>query len=238
MKNEIGIVLINGAGLNSSIWDDLTGKINFPVTAIEFPNRKTNGKENLKLSLDDYVNVTIDQIKKSNTGNFIIVAHSIGACVGLKVAAHFKGVLKGFVAIGSVIPESGNSFVSTLPFPQKLLMPVILSLTGTKPPVKAIENELCNDLTAGQTQKIVNEFTAEAKALYTTKIFFELPEIKRLYILLADDKSMPVSFQDKMATNLMADKVVRLNSGHLPMISSTEQLSSILSDFAIEIETG
>ncbi|MBA3901893.1 MAG: alpha/beta hydrolase, partial [Bacteroidetes bacterium] len=107
---------------------------------------------------------------------------------------------------------------------------------GTKPPQKSIENELCNDLTSEQTQKIVNEFTPEAKALYTTKFNYNLPDIKLLYIKLTNDKSMPVVFQEKMAANLKANKTVSLESGHLPMMSKVKQLATILSDFVKEVE--
>ena len=134
MNNTIGIVFINGAGLSSSIWDDLKQKIDNPILSIDFPNRKPNDISNAKLTFDNYVNIATSEIKKWQNDNFIIVAHSIGACVGLKVAEHFKSELKGFVAMSSVIPKSGQSFVSSLPFPQKLLLPILLTLFGTKPP--------------------------------------------------------------------------------------------------------
>ncbi|MCC5931364.1 MAG: alpha/beta hydrolase [Cyclobacteriaceae bacterium] len=231
MDNNIGIVLIHGAGLNSSIWVDLIGKINFPCLSIDFPNKKTDERSTDKVTFDDYVNAATDQIKHWNKSHFIIVAHSIGACVGLKVASNFKNELKGFVAIGSVIPKSGNSFISSLPFPQKLIMPIILRLLGTKPTKKAIENELCNDLTTEQTFRIVNEYTPESKALYLTKINFSLPDTHRLYIKLKNDNAMPGNLQDKMAVNLNANKIIAIDSGHLPMISQAEQLAEILSDF-------
>jgi alpha-beta hydrolase superfamily lysophospholipase len=119
------------------------------------------------MTFNDYVNSTAEPIKSWNNDSFIIVAHSIGACVGLKVAEQFKNELKGFVAISSVIPISGNSFVSSLPFPQKFILPIILNLIGTRPPRKSIENELCNDLNHQQKQKIITEFTPESKALFT-----------------------------------------------------------------------
>ncbi|MGZ5244517.1 MAG: alpha/beta fold hydrolase [Bacteroidia bacterium] len=238
MKNNIGIALIHGAGLNSSVWDELKKEIDFPTLAIDFPNRKTDGKANGKLTFDDYVNTTIEQIKNWDANNFILVAHSIGACVGLKVAEHFKKELKGFVVLSSVIPTNGNSFASTLPFPQKLILPIILSLLGTKPPKKTIESDLCNDLSAEQTQKIVNEFTPESKALYTTKINFSLPNCPRLYIKLTNDKAMPITLQERMAKNLNANKIVTIDSGHLPMISKTKQLTYILTDFTNNIVQG
>lgn len=233
MDNKLGIVFIHGAGLNSSIWNETIQEINIPSLAIDFSKIKTDGKAVDILTFDNYVDGTIQQIKEWKKDHFIIVAHSIGACVGLKIAGHFKNELKGFVAVGAVISKNGNSFISTLPFPQRLLMPVILRVFGTKPPRKSIESELCNDLTAEQTLKIVNEFTPESKALYTTKIYFDLPDTKRLYIKLKNDKSMPVSFQDQMAENLKSDKVIILDSGHLPMMSKPKQLASILSEFLI-----
>ncbi|WP_158855881.1 alpha/beta fold hydrolase [Lunatibacter salilacus] len=135
----------------------------------------------------------------------------------------------------SVIPTNGNSFVSSLPFPQKLIMPIILRFFGTKPPQKSIERELCNDLTSEQASKIVKDFTPESKVLYKTKITFNLPDTKRLYIKLENDKAMRGDFQDKMAKNLKAEKIITIDSGHLPMISKAKELAAILSDFVGEI---
>ena len=234
--NNIGIVLIHGAGLNSSIWDGLKKEIDQPLLAIDFPNRKMNNNANQTLTFDDYVHSAIQQITNWGCGYFIIVAHSIGACVALKVAEQFKNELKGFVAIGSIIPTNGNSFISTLPFPQKMIMPIILKLFGTKPPAKSIESELCNDLTAEQAHKIVDEFTPEAKALYTTKINFNLPDTRRLYIKLTKDKSIPPLLQDKMIEHLQTSNVVTLDCGHLPMVSKPNQVATILMDFMKEVK--
>lgn len=236
MDNKIGIILIHGAGLNSSIWSDLTKKIDNPILGIEFPNRKSNNNLNSKLTFDNYVDTAVTQIRRWQKDNFIIVTHSIGACVGLKVAEHFNNKLKGFVAIGSVVPKSGQSFISSLPFPQKLLLPFLLSLFGTKPPEKSIIAELCNDLPPETTSKIVNEFTPEAKALYTTKIIFDLPDIKRLYIKLTNNKSMSINLQDEMAKNLKATKIEIINSGHLPMLSKPDELTNILTSFIDSVQ--
>ncbi len=235
INNNIGIIFIHGAGLNSSIWNDLKRKIPNPILLIDFPNRKTEGNLNAQLTFDDYVSSAVNEIKSWGHIHFIIVAHSIGACVGLKVAEQFKNELKGFVAISSVVPKSGQSFVSSLPFPQKIVLPVLLSLLGTKPPDKSIETELCNDLTPEMTLKIVSEFTPESKVLYTTKIIFKLPDTERIYIKLTNDKSMPNDLQDKMARNLDATKVEIIDSGHLPMLSKSNELSGIIKDFLNKI---
>lgn len=230
MDNEIGMVFINGAGLSSFIWNDLKGNFQAPVLTIDFFNKE-------KLTFDDYVNQAATDIKNWGKDNFIIVAHSIGALIGLKTAEQFKKELKGFVAIGSVIPQSGQSFTSSMPFPQKLLLPILLSLFGTKPPKQSIAAELCNDLPPDTTLKIVNSFTPEAKALYTTKISFDLPDTNRLYIKLTNDKTITPELQDKMIGNLKATEIKTIDSGHLPMLSKTDALTSILEDFVTSIKS-
>lgn len=235
MNNKIGMVFIHGAGLNGSIWDELLKEISIPFLVIDFPNKRA-GKEIDILTFDDYVSAATNQIRNWEKDHFIIVAHSIVACIGLKIANHFKAELKGFVAVGSVIPKNGNSFISSLPFPQQFIMPIIIRLFGTKPPQKSIESELCNDLTAEQTIKIVNEFTPESKALYITKINFNLPDSNRLYVKLKNNKSMSITLQDKMAINLNANKIITIDSGHLPMLSKAKPLAVILSDFVNEID--
>lgn len=232
-NSNLGIVFIHGAGLNGYVWKDLTIKLNVPSLSIDFPNRLSGDKVNINLSFDDYINSVKGQIEQWKHQRLIIVAHSIGACVGLELLKHFKNEVKGFVAVGSVIPVSGNSFISSLPFPQNWMLPIILKLMGTRPPRKMIENELCNDLTPDQTRKVVNEFTPESKALYSTRINYIMPEIYRLYIKLTNDNSVKPEIQQEMAYNLQA-KIVSVDSGHLPMISRPNELAAILSQFITE----
>src|SRR5690554_3930108 len=173
MENRsIGMVLIYGAGLNSSVWNSLKKEIRVSTLPIEFPNRWAGEDAYKHLSFDDYMMSAVSQIEKWQHTRFIIVAHSIGACVGLELLNHFRNEVVGFVAIGSVIPLNGGSFASALPFPQKWIMPVLLKVLGTKPPRNIIEKELCNDLSPSQTVETVNNFTPEARSLYTSGIHY------------------------------------------------------------------
>lgn len=230
MIDTTGIVLINGAGLNISIWEPFIKLIDKPVLAVKFPARDPERKMNNHINFEDYVNSTIQQIEKWDHDNFFIVAHSIGACVGLQILNHFNDQIKGFIAISSVIPESGKSFISALPFPQNWVMYLMLRLFGTKPPAIIIQNDLCNDLNSELTKKILQDFIPESRALYTTKIHYILPHIKRIYIKLTNDKSMPISFQDKMAKKLHAEEIFILESGHLPMLSTPHKLAEIITE--------
>ena len=228
MDNAMGIVFISGAGLHGAIWDGLKNDLKIPVLTVDFADRT-------KLTFDGYVNRAVTAIADWENHHFILVAHSIGALVGLKVAERFEERLKGFVAIGSVIPKNGQSFASSMPFPQRLILPILLWLFGTKPPKKSIESELCHDLPLDTTANIVNNFTPESKALYTTKIHFDLPGTRRLYIKLTDDKTITTDLQDQMIKNLNATEVKTIHSGHLPMLSKPVELANILNGFMTDI---
>jgi Alpha/beta hydrolase family len=227
------IILIHGAGQGSYIWRELCELLTLPFLAIDFPNRNPSIISNSKLSFDDYVKSAVSQIESVEFENLIIVTSSIGGVVGLKVAKYFGDKVAGFVAISSAISQKGGSFISCLPFPQKIILPLIMKLIGTKPPKNAIEESMCNDLTQIQKDMVTSNFTPESILLYTQKCKSNVPKCKKLYIKLILDKEFEPLLQDQMAKNLGTENILEINSGHLPMISKPPDLAKILNSFAV-----
>ncbi len=232
MKTKsIGTVLIHGAGLNGTIWNEVVSGMDGPVLTVNLPNRNGGDTINSLLTFEDYLTSIKSQIAQWGIDEFVIVAHSIGGCLALKIAEEYKSKVKGFVAIGSIIPKVGKSFVASFPFPQNWLMPVIFRFLGTKPPAKMLAQELCNDLNTDKAEHVVNSFTPESRDLYCHPIYYSLPTCERLYILLKNDKAIPYPMQQLMTKNLDSCKLVSLESGHLPMLSVPARLSEVLVNF-------
>lgn len=229
------MVLIHGAGLGNFIWNDLRPKLNYPSLAVNFPNRGRAKKTNQFLVFDDYCDRVINQVKKWNMNRLIIVGHSIGGCVAMRVADHFKSHVIGFVGISAAIPQNGDSFISCLSLPQRIFMPLLLRLAGTQPPNRVIEDSLCNDLDSEETKIILEKYTTESRWLFTDPCKVEIPATTKLYIKLTNDESNAISMQERMAKNLNAHHVQELYSGHLPMISQPKQLAGILNSFCGEV---
>jgi pimeloyl-ACP methyl ester carboxylesterase len=238
MNKNLGVVFLHGAGLGSYIWEDVIREINYPALAVDYPNREKGDKANASLAFGDYVQNVIDRVTALDKMKIVIVAHSIGGCIGLKFAYHLRDRLTGFVAIGAAIPKDGNSFVSCLPFPQRMIVPVILKLFGTRPPESVIRQELCNDISPEQAEKIIHKFTPESESLYLEKVDTGIPVTRTLYVKLSNDKGFPLRLQDKMAQNLQAQSIEVLESGHLPMISAPGKLAGIINKFVNEIAAG
>ncbi len=231
MNDDTGIVLIHGAGLGRYVWSEIIQYFNNPVLPIEFPNREIGDKANDKLLFEDYLNATIKQINGWGVDQFIVVAHSIGGCIGIKLNDHFEERIVGFIAISAIIPKRGKSFTNCFPVPQKLILPLVLKLLGTKPPEKVIEEELCNDLERPQSKEIVRRFSPESAKLYTTKINYNAFPKKSLFIKLLNDKSITPDMQNEMIKNLKCHEVIELSSGHLPMISKPKDLAEIINTY-------
>lgn len=231
-QDEVGFVFIHGAGLKGGVWSKVAEGFKHPCLLLEFPLRGNDDDAQTDLSLDDYVTHMKRQVDEWEIHRFVLVAHSLGGVLAQKLASLLPDRLAGFVAVGAAIPNNGGSFVSTLPFPQKLIMSLILRTSGTKPPESAIRKGLCNDLSPEQTEEIVSGFTPESVRVYTDRINAPVPDVPKLYVKLSNDKEFGSSLQNKMISNLSPQSVQSLETGHLPMISNPEGLRSILENFA------
>ena len=234
MSSTPGIVFLHGAGLGSWIFDEVIPHIPHPVLALNFPNRKNETDANKSLSLEGYVYPIVQDINDWDEYKLVIVAHSIGGIVGLKVAEALQEKVIGFIAVSAPIPKNGGSFLSCFPFFKRIIISALMKIAGSKPPATAIKEGLCNDLTEAQTQKIINQFTPESTLLYTQKSFAKVPEAAKLYIKTNNDKEIPVELQERFAKNLNAN-TISINTGHLPMLSQPKQFASIINKFISDL---
>ncbi len=231
-QKKTGFVFIHGAGLESSVWGKVIEGLDHPYLQIDFPYRKGPFESRKELTLGDYVTHLKRQVDAWETPKIVIVAHSLGGVLALRLASELSDRLIGFVAVGAAIPKNGGSFLSVLPFPKRILMSTILRKMGTKPPESAIRAGLCNDLTPEQTADIVKGFVPESVRVYTDPIDVPVPAIPKLYVKLTKDKEFSLSLQNKMISNLSPQSVQSLDTGHLPMLSDPNGLKLILQNYS------
>jgi pimeloyl-ACP methyl ester carboxylesterase len=228
-----GVVLIHGAGLGAFIWQDM--KLDWQVLRINFQNRG-NGPANIGLHYQDYVDEVVQQIENWTVDQIIIVGHSIGGCIALNVAARYPGRVIGFIGLCAAIPARGESFVSCLSPIKRWLTSLTLPIFGTMPPKFALKNGLCRGLDDEQCEKIISRFTYESKELYLEDCNAKIPKIPRLYIATTDDKEFSYATQKRMIKNLKAKEVVKIETGHLPMMQDPFKLSQIINAFCKQLQ--
>lgn len=229
-KTGIGMVFIGGAGLQPSVWDRVRADIGAPSIAVAFPNRG-NGPANADLTLDDYVAEAKRQVDAAPFRKCVLVCHSIGGVVGLRLAGTLGAGLKGFVAVSASIPASGQSYLSSLPFPQGAVAGLVMRMMGTRPPDGVIKSALCSGLGAEDVKDVVDRFTPEAKGLYFSKVEHGGISAPAMYVKTSRDRAFAPAVQERMARNLGAGRVETIESGHLPMLSAPAELAGMLDQF-------
>lgn len=234
-SSSIGIVFIHGAGLGSWIWKDVIPEVSLPAKAIDFPKRSTSFESRKSLTLDDYTTDTINQLRDWQVEKIVLVAHSLGGIIAMKIAQALGEKLAGFISVGAAIPHYEGTFFSSLSFPQNIIMPLIIRLSGTKPTRSAIVQGLCNDLSPHQTERVVKKFIPESPHIYTDKLHAKAPRTKTLYIKLTKDKEFGKRLQNRMISHLNHPEVVTLSTGHMPMLSQPKELAAIINSFIEKI---
>lgn len=239
-KEKVGLVFIHGAGLGSRIWEQVAEGLESPYLSVDFPQRDVAEAHRQELSLQDYTAYIKRQIEAWDVEKFVIAAHSLGGILALPIADEMPDRLVGFVAIGAAIPKRSRSFVSVLPFAQRIVLSVILRTAGTKPPESAIRKGLCNDLAPEQAAEVVRSFMPESIRVYTDRVEAAVPNVPKLYVKLANDREFSPSRQDKMIANLAPHRVEVLNTGHLPMLSKPDELRQVINAFLsnLDIDSG
>ena len=238
LSDRIGIVFVPGAGLGCWIWREMAPRLDVPSLAADFPGRgATNGSTDA-LTLDDYVHHVHGQMDDFRAERVVIVAHSLGGVIGLKLADRVSDRLVGFVGIGAAIPRPGGSFVSCLPLAKRVAIQVVMRAAGTKPPEAAIRSGLASDLDSDSADEVVRRFVAESRAVYLERVGVPAPAVPSFYVRLTRDRELGPSLQLKMARNLGEADVRDLTSGHLPMLSQPDQLAQIVNEFTSALGPG
>lgn len=231
LQQEIGFVFIHGAGLNSGIWSKTVESLGYPYLLVDYPNRSGRHVAGGKLTLADYTAYMHEQIEQWGTRRFILVAHSLGGVLALRLAEEFKERIAGFVAIGAIIPSKGSSFLSTLPLPNRILMYALLRIIGTKPPQSAIRAGLCHDLSEEHAAGLIDGYIPESLRVYVDRSDALVPSVKKLYVKLSNDKELSPAMQNKMIANLDPHDVQSMDTGHLPMLGNPARLRELLQSF-------
>lgn len=236
-NEQIGLVFIQGAGLENRIWKPVVSEIKSPYLLVNFPEREGENGLLQSLTLQEYTAYIKRQIEDWRVRKFVIVAHSLGGVIALKIANELSERLVGFIAIGATIPKNGGSFLSSFPFAKRLLMNVLLRVFGTRPPESAIRKGLCNDLSPVHATEVVRGFVPESIHIYTDRTKAIVPtNVPKLYIKLEKDKEMSLFQQDKMISNLAPHKIEILETGHLPMLTKPNELRNSLNSFLAQFE--
>jgi pimeloyl-ACP methyl ester carboxylesterase len=228
------LLLMHGAGLGGWIWDSVIPELTGPGEAVDLPGRG-DGIEPGDVTLQTCIDLVAHRTR-SLAGRSILVGHSFTAGIALGAAAAEPERVAAVVLVGGLVPESGKSFMSLLPLPQRLLLGVLLrrARNGISLPASLVRKEYCNDLDDATTRLVLARVVPEAPRLYLDRVDWSgLPgRMPRFYVKLLNDASVNVKQQDRMIDRIQATGTVPLATGHLPMLAQPTEMAATLNHLA------
>lgn len=216
------ILFLSGSGLPAWVWDEVDQHLPEHIQAFVAPRPSSPA------TLRDYATAAIATVAG---GPFTIVAHSVGAVVGLAVQDRVPDRVRGLLAISGVVPGTGESFVSTMPFPRNVLLPMAIRLFGTRPPDKAIDRSMGKNIPGEVARRLVQDFDPDSRSLFLERLDYQTTARRRGYITTTADEEIAPQLQERFASTLGPDWSGEINSGHLPMVESPEELTTKIVEF-------
>lgn len=232
------IILIHGAGLGAWAWERVLPALEFPALAVDLPRRGDTTQVLATMGLEDYAQSVVEQIDGPADEKLVLVGHSVGGEIALRVASRMPGRVAGLVFVSAVIPPPGKSMLSLQPWFQRQFMKLIFRFGPALPPEKIIRASGCADLDEATCRLLISKYSPESPRLFLDPVAWtpaDLPPC--LYVKTSLDRTVLPAIQDLMIARAKPVRVETLASGHLPMLSKPKELSAILNAFAASLST-
>lgn len=219
------LLFLSGAGLPAWIWDEVRSGIAAPSTVAPRPVTGSG-------TVTDYARAALEAAPE---GPFGVVAHSAGGVVATELARLSAGRVAAVLGVAAVIPASGASFASSLPFPNKIVLPLLLRVAGTRPPESVIRKGLAAGLDEETVQRLIADLEPEPLTYFTTRTTgheaMRAVPLKK-YVVTTADAELSVSMQRGYAAQLGASGITEIASAHLPMITNSADVIAAAQDLA------
>ena len=215
------LLLISGAGLPAWIWDPVRERLEEPSTVAPRPR---DG------SVTDYARAALEAVPEHDV---TLVAHSAGGVVASEIARLAPARVAGILAIAAVIPAPRGSFVSSSPFPNRLILPLVLRVAGTRPPAKAIRSGLGTGLDDATVERLIADFEPEPRGYFTgrTDSGALCTRQHRGYVVTTEDRELPPAAQRRYAERLSPSFRAEVPGGHLAMLSHPDAVAAAIEEF-------
>jgi len=164
------------------------------------------------------------------TDRFVIVAHSAGGMVAAEILGLQPDRVAGLLGVSCVVPKPGASFIASMPFPNRVILGLVMRVLGTRPPEKALRAQAAG-LREAVADEIVSAFAPESQRYYRDPAPKTLAPAHRGYVCTTRDDELPEPVQRSFARRLGVERPEELATGHLPMLEDPDSLVPIIGAF-------
>jgi pimeloyl-ACP methyl ester carboxylesterase len=220
-ESPVGVLFLSGAGLPPWMWDNVRARVTDHPTYV---GPRPPGAD---ASLGDHATAALDAAESERV---VIVAHSAGGMVAAEIAGQRPDRVAGLLGVSCVVPSPGASFVGSMPFPNRVILGLVMRMLGTRPPEKALRAQAAG-LPEPVVDRIVSDFVPESQRYYRDPAPDVGAPALRRYVCTTRDEELPEALQRSFARRLGVDPPDELTTGHLPMLEDPAALAGKIGSF-------
>jgi pimeloyl-ACP methyl ester carboxylesterase len=225
----------HGGMVGGYIWDELIAAMDerapgHRYLALDVPGcGARRGLDPHDFTFDAAIESLLADIDASGMDDAVLVGHSQGGTVLPRLAEARPHLFRKLVYVACIAPDPGQSIAEAAQAGEA-------ARDAHEPPMTIMDrliNLYCNDMDVATTRNFLATLGGgdvwPPGALEETGWRYDhLAVIPSTYLLCERDAVLPPERQQSSIANLHIDKVVRIDSGHQPMISRPGELADIL----------
>ena len=227
------IVFLHGWRSNKEVWgrvvQDLRSKIkDVTIYTLNLPGFGASATPTSPMTIGDYAEVVAEFIKKLELKNVVVVGHSFGGRIGIKLSATHPELIAKLVLVDSAGFVIGSQKKTAMNLAAKIAKPFF------KPKImRGLRKKIYQ--TIGSEDYVA---TPELRQTFLNVVTEDLTEhlkkiaIPTLIIFGENDKDTPVEFGKKMHFLIPHSKFLILkNAGHFSFLDQSEEFTASIQNF-------
>lgn len=225
------LLFLHGWRSNKEIWNNLISKLQEQnIYAVDLPGFGQSQIPKGPMTVGDYAETVNEFIKKLDLKNVVVIGHSFGGRVGIKLASEFPSAISRLVLVDSAGFAMDSTKKTTMNFAAKIAKPFFKPkfMQGLR---KSIYKQIgAEDYVATpELQKTFVNVTAEDLTQDMQKI-----SCQTLIITGENDADTPVDFGRKMQSLIPNSKFLILpKAGHFSFLDQPEYFLKELLSFVL-----
>ena len=227
-QGKKNLIFLHGWGSNALIWQNIISKIDqkqFCIYTLDLPGFGNSALPKKSFSISDYTEVISEFISKLNLKNNILIGHSFGGRIAIKLAATHPNLIKKLILVDSAGIKVDKKFTNYL---AKIVKPIF------KPKFMQKSRMLIYKKIGAQDYANSGELKETFKKIINEDLTSYLDRIKLPVLIIwgEDDQETPLQFAQIMKEKINNSqlKIIK-DAGHFSFIDQPQLFINELNNF-------